>query len=159
MRFDFAVFGATGLQGRIATKDLLANNYSVLLCGRDKSRVEDILKKHKKTAFEFIEAENIKQMTDAIKKSGADIVVNCIEDDGLNLLNVSKSCLDAGAHCLDLGSEMAVAKKQFALDKKFKKKNLILITGCGSVPGVGNVMLRYAVPKFDSIETIHQGYN
>ena len=55
MRYDFAVFGATGLQGRIVAKDLFANRYSVLLCGRDKSRVEDLLKKHKgKTGFEFI---------------------------------------------------------------------------------------------------------
>ena len=51
MRYDFLVIGATGIQGRIVTRDLLENNYSVLLCGRDKKRIEPILKKYKKTGF------------------------------------------------------------------------------------------------------------
>ena len=50
-KFDFVVLGATGMQGRIVTKDLLESGYSVLLCGRDKKRVEKILKKVFITVF------------------------------------------------------------------------------------------------------------
>jgi lysine 6-dehydrogenase len=39
-----------------------------------------------------------------------------------------------------------------------KKKNILSITGCGSVPGIGNVMLRYAAEKFDKIEEIEAGF-
>lgn len=158
MKYDFAVFGATGLQGRIATKDLLANGYSVLLCGRDKERVEDLLKKHKeKTAFEHIDAENINHMASVIKKSDSNIVVNCIEGDWN--LNVLAACVKARANCVDLDTNLDKTKKQFAMDKLLKRKNLISITGCGSVPGIGNVMLRYAAPKFDSFHTIDCGYD
>ncbi|MEK6871931.1 MAG: NAD-dependent epimerase/dehydratase family protein [Nanoarchaeota archaeon] len=55
MKFDFVVLGATGMQGRIVAKDLLQKGYTVLLCGRDKSRVEQFLKKYKKTAFAYID--------------------------------------------------------------------------------------------------------
>ncbi len=160
MAFDFAVLGATGLQGRIVAKDLFANGYSVLLCGRDKSRVEDLLKKHKnKTGFEYIDANNTEGMAKTIKKSGADVVVNCIEDNEFFYLNIVKACIKSNVHCVDLGAEIPVERRMFALDGLLNRKKLTVITGCGSVPGVGNVMLGYAVPKFDSIHTIHQGYN
>ena len=158
MKYDFAVFGATGMQGRIATKDLLANKYSVLLCGRDKSRVEDLLKKHKnKTEFEHIDAENIKLMTRILKKHKIDVVVNCIEGDWN--LNVLAACVKTKTNCVDLHTNIPETKKQFAMDSLLKRKNLISITGCGSVPGIGNVMLRYAAPKFDSFHTIKCGYD
>ncbi len=47
MKYDFVVMGATGMQGRIVTKDLLKSGYSVLLCGRDESRVKDLLRNKK----------------------------------------------------------------------------------------------------------------
>ena len=156
MKFDFLVLGGTGLQGKIVTKDLLKNSYSVLMCGRDKSRIQNLLKKYKKTDFEYVDLRNIKHAAQVIKKSGADVVVNCAEEDWD--LNALKACLIAGAHLLDLGSEIPMTKKQFALDKTLKKKGLIHITGCGSVPGIGNVMLNHASKKFGSIETIEVGY-
>ena len=158
MKYDFAVFGATGMQGRIATKDLLANGYSVLLCGRDKSRVEDLLKKHKnKTEFEHIDAENIELMTRILKKHKIEIVVNCIEGDWN--LNVLAACVKTKTNCVDLDTNIPKTKKQFAMDSLLKRKNLVSITGCGSVPGIGNVMLKHAAPKFDSFHTIKCGYD
>jgi len=62
-KYDFVVLGATGLQGRIATKDLLTNGYSVLLMGRDKKRIQFILNKFKKTGFEYFEATNVPDLT------------------------------------------------------------------------------------------------
>ncbi len=159
MRYDFAVFGATGLQGKIVVRDLIENGHSVLMCGRDKARVEDYLKKYKKTGFAHIDAHDINGMASVLKSYGVDVVVNCVEDLGWNYVNISKACLKAGAHCVDLGSEKPVAVKQFAMHDDLKKAGLILLTGCGSVPGVGNVMLRHAAEKFDTIHTIKSGYN
>lgn len=92
-----------------------------------------------------------------IQRSGAGIVVNCTEDE-VNL-HVLKTCIEANVHSIDLGgSLMSTTKEQIALDGILKKKNLIHITGCGSVPGIGNVMLRHAVGKLDKIDTIEIGY-
>lgn len=158
MEYDFIILGATGLQGRITTKDLILSGYSVLMCGRDKSRVEDLLKRYgKKTDFNFVDASNINQMVSVIKKSGAEIVVNCVEK--VWNLNVLKACIKAKVNSIDLGSDVWMTRKQFAMDKMLKKENLIHITGCGSVPGVGNVMLRHAAEKFDSINIANSGYN
>lgn len=156
MSFDFVVLGATGMQGRIATRDLLENGYSVLLCGRDKSRIKNIIKRYKKTAFKFIEAKKINTIKDAIKFSKSDVVLNCMEGDWN--YEVFKLCAKMGVNCIDLGSEISITKKQFSLDKKMKKKNIVGITGIGSVPGIGNIMLRHASEKFDIINEIHVGF-
>lgn len=157
MRFDFIVFGATGMQGKIVSKDLLESGYSVLMCGRDKKRIEHLLKKYKKTSFESFEATNINQMIDIIKRSDSKVVVNCVEGDWN--LNVMNACIKAGVNVIDLGSEIPMTKEQLAMDSELKKKGIVSITGCGSVPGVGNVMLRYAAEKLDKINSIDVGFS
>lgn len=157
MKFDFVILGATGMQGRIVSRDLLENGYSILMCGRDKSRIEHLLKKYKKTRFRFVEAEKIPLIVDTIKYSKSNIVINCMEGDWN--LNAFKSALQANANYIDLGSEIWMTKKQLGMSKLYKKKNLIAITGIGSVPGIGNIMLSYAAKKFDKIEDVEVGFS
>ncbi len=155
MVFDFVVIGATGMQGRIVTRDLLESGYSVLLCGRDKKRIEYLLK-NKKTKFEHLDARDIEKMARVFKRSGASVVVNCVEGDWN--LNILKATIKANIHSIDLGSEIPMTKEQFGLHSTLKEKNLTHITGCGSVPGIGNVLLNHAAQKFDSIHAIEVGF-
>lgn len=161
MPFDFIVLGSTGMQGRIVSRDLLEKGYSVFLCGwektGDKNIVLHLLKKYRKrTAFRYIEARRITTVIKAIKQSKANVVINCMEGDWN--YEVFRACLKLGVNCIDIGSEILVTKKQFALNKAMKKKNLIGITGIGSVPGIGNIMLSYAAEKFDKIHDINVGF-
>jgi len=156
MKFDFIVLGATGMQGKITTKDLLKSGWSVLMCGRDKSRIKEILKNYKRTAFEFLDVRDKERMIKIIKNSGAKVLINCVEGDWN--LAILKACIKSNIHSIDLGSDIPMTRKQFKLDRELKNKKLIHITGCGSVPGIGNVMLKYAFNKFDIINTIHVGF-
>lgn len=156
MKFDYVVFGGTGQQGKIVARDLLEAGNNVLVCGRNKMRVEKLLKKYGRAKFAFVALQNIQSAIGVIKKSGADVVVNCAEGDW-NLHSL-KACIKANVNSLDLGSEIWMTKKQFALDKTLKNKNLVHITGCGSVPGIGNVMLAHAAEKLDSISAIEVGF-
>lgn len=156
MVFDFCVIGATGMQGKIVTKDLLLSGYSVMMCGRDKPRIEYLLKKYKKTGFEYVDLKDIKNTVKVINKSGAKVVINCAEGDWN--LNSLKACTIAGVHSIDLGSDIPMLRSQLAMRRALNKKGLIHITGCGSVPGIGNVMLNYADDKFDKIDTVEVGF-
>lgn len=161
MTFDFIVLGATGMQGRIVVRDLLETGYSVFLCGwektGDKKIVSHFLSKYKKkTRFKYIEARRIKTVIKAIKASKSNVVVNCMEGDWN--YEVFKACAMLGVNCIDLGSEIPVTKKQFSLNNVMKKKNIAGITGIGSVPGIGNIMLKYASEKFDTIKDINLGF-
>lgn len=157
VKFDFVVLGATGMQGKIVSRDLLENGYSVRLCGRDESRVEHILKKFKnKTDFRHIDIKDKKGMFEAIKSSGASVSINCVEGDWND--EILKICIDAGIHSIDLGSDIPMTKVQLAMSNELKKKGLTHITGCGSVPGIGNVMLEYIYNDFDKVDYAEAGF-
>lgn len=156
MVYDFIVVGATGIQGRIATKDLLQNGYSVMLAGRDKGRVENILRKYKKTGFSHLDLRNKNSIPEVIKDSGAKVVINCAEGD-FNV-DVLKACIKAETNYLDLGSEELMTKEQFKMGKQLKDRELVSITGCGSTPGIVSVMAGYASGMLDRIKKIEAGF-
>ncbi len=155
MNYNFIIFGGTGLQGRICARDLLESGYSVLLCGRDNSGIKDLLK-NKKASFMQVDLRNFDDVVSAIRQSGAKIVVNCAE----LVFNVPimMACLQTGKSVTDLGGLQKITKEQFKLDKQFKQRGILNITGCGSTPGIANVMAAYAVAQLDKIHTISLGF-
>lgn len=155
MRYDFAVVGANGMQGKIAAQDLLESGYSVLLCATDDYGLEKILE-HEKAELSIIDIRKKDRLRRVLKNSGARVLVNCSLDD-FNL-DVTKLALDIGMHYIDLGSEGPMMAEQRKLSGAFAAKGLIGISGIGSTPGINNIMLRYVVNRFDTIEKVHLGF-
>jgi len=157
VNYDFVVLGALGMQGKIVCKDLLEKGYSVLLIDREKPLSRDLLDCYKHSSyFILVDINDIEKTQRIIRRSGANVVINCAEDD-INL-KCLKICIASNVHCIDLGSTIPMTKKQLGFDSTLKEKNLTHITGCGSVPGIGNVMLRHASEKLDKIHTIEVGF-
>jgi len=156
MPYDFVVVGATGLQGSIVSRDLLEQGYRVLLCGRNRARVEPLLKRHRRAAFRFVELTDRSGTAAVVRGAKAPVVVNCAEGD-FNL-DVQRICLRVGSHYLDLGSDVRMTARQFALHEGFQRKRLCAMTGCGSVPGVGNVLLGYMAEKLDRVDAVEVGF-
>ena len=155
MKYNFIVFGGTGKEGRICARDLLESGYSVLLIGRDRSRIEELLK-NKKAGFLRINLKNQSEIIRAINFSNADVVVNCAE---LSFnLDIMKACLKTRKSYTDLGGLHDMTIKQFNLDNEFKKEGIIAITGCGATPGIANVLVSHGMKHFDKIETITLGF-
>ena len=158
MKYDFVVLGADGMQGQIVTQDLLERGYTVFASDIYKSKITGILNKYGRgrSFFSLMDLRDIAATTKAILDSGADTVVNCA--DMYWNVNVYKAALAAQVHCVDLGSWIELTEEQLALDAQFKKIKRTAITGCGSVPGIGNVMLRYIAKKFDTLDSADVGF-
>ena len=155
MKYDFAVIGANGMQGKIVSRDLLESGYSVLLCAKDDFGLDGLLE-HKKSDFALTNLDEPDKTKRVLKKSGAKVIVNCAIAD-FNLL-VTEMCLELGLNYVDLGSWESMIYSQLALNDKFKEKNITAIIGAGSTPGITNVMLRHLKPDFDFIHTVHVGF-
>ncbi len=158
MKYDFLVLGADGMQGLIVTRFLLEEGYSIFAADLYNSKIINLLKKYNrnKSHFSYIDLRNIEATTKIIKKSGTDVVINCA--DMYWNLNVFKACLSAQTNCVDLGSWIELTRAQINTNKLFKKIGKTAITGCGSVPGIGNIMLKYASAQFDLIESVDVGF-
>ncbi len=155
MQYDFLVLGGAGMQGRIATRDLLESGHSVLMADLYKEPAAKLLKRPN-TGFAFVDLRDIGSTVKLIKKTKPAVVLNCAEGDWN--VNVYKACLKTKTHVLDLGSDIPMTKVQLAMDDDFRKKDLIAITGCGSTPGVNNVLLHHAHQQFDTLDTIEVGF-
>ena len=156
MRYDFAVVGANGMQGKIVARDLLESGYSVLLCATDDLGLERLLEQER-AGFAVIDLKTkVERVRRIVKNSGAQVIVNCSCDD-FNL-KVTKLALDLGVHYIDLGSEEDMTREQSALHNDFRAKNVLAISGIGSTPGINNIMLRYVKDSFDTVDTVHLGF-
>ncbi|MGC9968594.1 MAG: saccharopine dehydrogenase C-terminal domain-containing protein [Minisyncoccia bacterium] len=158
MKYDFAVLGADGIQGRIVVRDLLEQGYHVFAADLYKTKLAALLERYDRRRYTFarVDLRNIDAAKKVIRRSGADVVINCA--DMYWNLNVYKACLATRRHCVDLGSWIELTRQQLGLDRRFKEIGRTAITGCGSVPGIGNVMLRYAAKKFDTVESVDVGF-
>lgn len=143
------------MQGRIAARDLLENGCSVFIADLNREGALKLLQ-YPKTRFDFVDLRNVEDTAALIKKIRPGVVLNCAEGDWN--LNVYQVCLEAATHVLDLGSEIPMTQDQLAMHFDFQKKNLIAITGCGSTPGINNVMLNHARQFFTTIDTVELGF-
>ncbi|MBI4133475.1 saccharopine dehydrogenase NADP-binding domain-containing protein [Candidatus Uhrbacteria bacterium] len=157
MKYDFIVLGADGNQGSIVVRYLLERGYRVLATDIFKLRIGSLLQKYKKQAdFHLVDVTDSDKLIGAIQTSNPDVVINCAEGDWN--MNVYRACISTQRHVVDLGSRLDMTGDQLKLNREFKKIGCTAITGCGSVPGIGNVMLAHAAKKFDSIESINVGF-
>jgi len=155
MHYDVAVIGANGIQGKIVSRDLLTSGCAVLLCALDRYGLDSILD-HDRAAFATIDIRETELLRQELRNAGVRMVVNCALDD-FNL-EVMQLALELGLHYIDLGSEVAMYRQQQKLHQAFVDKDRLAISGIGSTPGISNIMLRYLLPRFDTIETVHLGF-
>ena len=155
MKYDFVVIGANGLQGKIVSKFLLEDGYSVLLCAISDYGMEKLIERPK-ADFAEIDLRKMDKAKRVVKRGNSSILINCAVDD-FNLL-VTQMALELGMNYIDLGGEEVMYYEQLKLSDEFKKKGLIGIAGIGSTPGITNVMLRYVKDEFDTIDTVHLGF-
>lgn len=156
MSWDFLILGSSGIQGRIASHALLEKGYNLCLADLYPAESKKLLRNNKLSKATYLDVRNIKKTSSLVQRVNPKVVINCAEGD--SNLQVYKACLKAKVSVIDLGSDIAPTKKQLALHKKFEKSKIIAITGCGSTPGINNVMLKYAARNFDSINTIEAGF-
>ncbi len=156
MEYDFLVIGSSGMQGRIVVRDLLESGYKVYCADLYRDNSEKNLAQYPGTPFGFIDLRKYEESKDFIKKISANIVINCAEGDWNH--DVYRICLEEGKHVVDLGSDIPMTKTQISMNDGFKEAGLVAITGCGSTPGINNIMMKHASQFFDEIDTIELGF-
>ena len=119
---------------------------------RARSVVEGAKKftKRKKLEYTKVDVRDIEGTAKLLK--GADIVVNGIIY--YYIPQVMEASLKAGAHYVDLGSEVPILKKQFEFNDRYKEAGLLAIPGLGGCPGMINVAARYAIERLDEVEKL-----
>jgi len=156
MKSDFIVLGSSGMQGKIVTRDLLESGYRVHCADLYREGSEKNLAQYPGTPFTFIDLRDYEKFKKFIRIASAPIIINCAEGDWNH--DVCRVCLGEKRHVIDLGSDIPMTKAQLSMDEEFRNADRVAITGCGSTPGINNMMMKHASQFFDEIDTIELGF-
>ena len=147
------VLGA-GMMGRAVVHDLAGVRAvkQIVVGDFDRGRAHQVSRKFAGGRAQAVFADVRETSALAKKLRGSDVVVNCTQYNWN--LDVMRAALEAGVNYMDLGGLYHMTKKQFALDRDFRKIGRLAIAGMGGAPGITNVMARALVDRFDRVESI-----
>ncbi len=149
------VLGGYGEIGTCICTDLAqtAGDFDVIVAGRDRSKAQALVKllKAKHLRAESVDVNNSTSLRRLLK--GTDVVINATNY-YMNV-KVMKAALASGANYLDLGGLFHTTVEQLKLHSKFKEKGLLAVVGCGSTPGITNILALHGANQLDKVESIH----
>lgn len=149
-----ALLGGAGAMGRVTLHDLLESpDVAEILVGdlnleAATTLIESLGDERLEAAG--VDVRDVEGTAQLIK--GYDVLINSTQY--YFNIEVMKAALQAGLHYLDLGGLFHMTKKQVVLDEDFRKANLLAVLGCGSTPGMTNVMARYACDRLEEVDSV-----
>ena len=147
------VLGA-GMMGRAVVYDLSgAREVKHIIVGDyDRGRAQEVAQKfgRGKARAVFADVHETTHLARILR--GSDVVVNCTQFNWN--LEVMRAALAARIDYLDLGGLYHMTRKQFGLDREFRRIGRIAIAGMGGAPGVTNVMARALADPLDRVTCI-----
>ncbi len=147
------VLGGHGEMGRVIVTDLAETfKGEIVIAARSKQEAVRFASSFKKKNISGSVANSSNKIQMKSLLQGADVLINATNY--YFNVEVMKHALDNNVNYIDLGGLYYTTKKQLKLHNKFKKKNLVAVLGCGSTPGITNVLAEFGAKKFDRIKSV-----
>ena len=155
MSCDILVLGADGQQGILSTLFLLSRGYKIACSDiyQETFRKET---RGSSVPFSFCDHRDTGQIIKLLRRFRPKMVLNCAND--FYNENVCDALLSERVSCVDFGTDIARTQSRLGRFNDFKKAGLTLIMGCGSVPGIGSVMMRHLSGMFERMDSAEAGF-
>jgi saccharopine dehydrogenase (NAD+, L-lysine-forming) len=138
-----AILGAGGTIAPAIVRDLAESDEveELLLVDLDRAKAQAVAERHGGKVADSV--------------AGADVVVNSA---GYRInIDAMRTCLEHGAHYIDLGGLYWMTGRQLELNAEFEQAGLLALLGMGSSPGKTNVMAAHAarVLASETLDSVH----
>jgi len=147
------VLGA-GMMGRAVVYDLgrVREVENIAVADFDRSRADEVARRFGRGRARgfFADARDANRLAHLAR--GHDVLLNCTQYNWN--LDVMRAALAARINYMDLGGLYHMTRKQFSLDKDFRRIGRIAIVGVGGAPGITNVMARALADPLDRVDSI-----
>lgn len=94
---------------------------------------------------------------DVLARHGVNTVVHTAGPFQGQEYNVARACLRAGCHYIDLADARDFVAGITSLDSEARAKNLLVVSGASSVPGLSSAVVNHFLPEFGRLQTIRHG--
>jgi saccharopine dehydrogenase-like NADP-dependent oxidoreductase len=153
------IIGGYGNFGSFISKTLaLEPCIQVIIAGRSLSKAKQFLATLKSNnKAEAVVLDITTDITNNLKSIRPDIVIHTSGPFQDQQYNVAASCIEAGAHYIDLADGRDFVDNICALHGSAKEKNLLVISGASSVPCLTAALVDHYKGKFKLLETLDYG--
>jgi len=152
---QIAVLGAFGLMAEAALHDLAANPKvdRVLAADLSLDRARAVLAKiPQRRKIRPIRVDITDTRLSCRTLRGSQALLNCVwYEHNLKAMDLA---LALKAHYVDLGGLYHMTLRQLARHRQFRRAGLRAVLGCGSTPGITNMMVARMAPSFETIDTV-----
>jgi len=153
------VLGGYGNFGKRIVENLASiKGISIMIAGRNLSKSSALVKNLKATSHASLEplvidifANDFKEQLAAI--SPTLVIHTCGPFQGQDY-RVPKACIECGAHYIDLADDRRFVCDIGELDQQAKEKDVLIVSGASSVPGLSSAVVEHYQDQFSIIESI-----
>ncbi len=148
------VLGA-GLQGSACAYDLLQNNRveRVVLADVRLDQLPEFIERYRgdvRLELRQIDARDLNSVRAVM--TGVDACMNALPY--YFNLDISRTAVESGVHCCDLGGNTAIVFDQLKLHEAAVAKNVSVIPDCGLAPGMVNILAEAGITRLDQTDSV-----
>ena len=158
------IFGL-GRMGELILYDLLINTADFIVMGfeSNKTRIEELKEKYssffakKRLSISELDLNETNSQLASLSKTLLEnnVAVSFGAIDYKYNLFLSKICINAKSHFLDLGGNPEVVALQQELNESAKKVGVTIIPDCGLAPGLANILTVMKINEFERVNECH----
>jgi hypothetical protein len=155
-----ALLGGAGMMGQGIVRDLLSDRAIVPLKelrvhDASRARMEELralFPGDARLTVHDLDVRDPAQLHSAVH--GADLCLNAVPTLLGHQMAIFEAALDARVDYMDLGGLGTFTVKQMAWHERFREAGVQAVLGCGSDPGMSNVLCRAVADRLDEIDAI-----
>ncbi|MCH9693603.1 MAG: saccharopine dehydrogenase NADP-binding domain-containing protein [Gammaproteobacteria bacterium] len=154
------VIGATGhFGGRICRRLTGEPGVELTVTSRNQARADTFASELRALyPGQLIRATKLDQSSDGFESDlvalGADIVIHTVGPYQGQDYRVANACIKAGSHYIDLADGRNFVQSFASLDEAARQKNLLLVSGASTLPGLSSVVVDSLRSEFDAVSAI-----
>ncbi len=131
------VYGATGYAGRLLARALVDRGDSVVVAGRDRSRLTALAAELGDVKLHAVPVHEPARLRDAMQ--GADVVVSCAGPFSVMGEPVIHAAIDVGAHYLDIASEQQFVREIYErYESRARRAGVAVVNGLAFEVALGD---------------------
>lgn len=157
------ILGGYGNFGkRLATLLAEDNAFDIIIAGRDEKQVESLVttlsKRFPEASLKSLQLDlEAPDFAQKLSQSEANILVHTAGPFQSQHYSVANTCIDLNIHYIDLADAKEFVAEIKILDEKAKSREVVVISGASTVPGLSSVVIAHFANAFGILREIDFG--
>lgn len=151
------VLGGYGNFGKRISELLVRQNISVIICGRNRQKAEQLQKKLASPNADISIFDMHTELAAKLEELKPKVVINTCGPFQNQDYGAARTCIDQGIPYIDLADGRDYVNGIGELDDAAKKNGVIVISGASTVPALTSAVVEHFLGEFKQIDTLDFG--